>query len=874
MELEKTFNPKDYEERIYSEWEKSCCFNADANSGKPAYSALFPPPNITDRLHVGHALNASIQDIIVRFKRMQGYEVLWLPGTDHAAIATEAKVVSKLAKEGKKKEDLTREQFEEEIQEWYKHYGNEILRQCKLLGVSWDWSRIAFTRDEVRNRAVSEAFVRLYNDGLIYRGARLTNWCPHCKTAISDIEAEHEETQSKLYYIRYYLEGEDAFLLVATTRPETLFGDLAVAVNPTDKRYKKFVGKKVKLPLTDKAIPVVADDYVDVKFGTGALKITPSHDANDYEVGARHNLGLLNIIEKDGTLNEHAGQFRGLAGAKAREAVVKALREQGLLEKEEDYKNSTAHCWRCHTQVESLVTDQWFIKMDGIAEESIKLLEKKGMNIYPARQRNILLSWLKNTRDWCISRQLWSGHRIPVYTCSKCGKEFASVTEPKACACGCTKITQDPDVLDTWFSSGLWPLSTLGWPDENSVELKKFYPFDAMVTGYDIIFFWCARMIFSSSHFMHNIPFKNLMLTGLVRDANGIKMSKNLGNGVDPEVVVGEYGADALRFALIFGISPGGDSRFSFDKVEQARKFINKVWNAARFTLINIEGRELPKLSEVKLTLPDKWILHELNAIVKRVVSLQDKFDFGMALNELYEFTWNKFCDFYVEFSKPNLNSVDKNRQNATACVLKHVLIYVLKMLHPYLPFVTEEIFSKLNPTEGFIAISEYPSENKKFADANAAQVMQSIMNLTREVRNMRMQFNLKNSIEIPCVLVARSSNNDDASSTVAYLEALTNIKAILSKQAPKEKGLSILASPHYTIYIDTNAFVDKGQELARLESELAKVSAEIDKINSSLSNQNFVARAPQKVVSEYKKNASDLTARKQSIEASIKQLG
>ena len=873
MELEKTFDPKQYEERIYNTWQSAGYFNADANSGKPAYSVLFPPPNITDRLHVGHALNVTIQDLLVRFKRMQGYEALWLPGTDHAAIATEAKVVSKLAREGKKKEDLTREQFDAEIQAWYKRYGNEILEQCKMLGVSWDWSKIAFTRDEQRNKAVAEAFVRLFDKGLIYRGARITNWCPNCKTAVSDLEGVHQETQSKLYYIRYYLEQGSEYVLVATTRPETLFGDLAVAVNPTDKRFKKFVGKKLKLPLTDKTIPVIADEYVDVKFGTGALKITPSHDANDYEVGARHNLGLLNVIEKDGTLNENAGSFKGLAGTKARDAVVEALKKADLLEKEEDYLNSTAHCERCHTQVESLVTEQWFIKMEGIAAEALKAIKKQGLNIYPARQGNVLLNWIENTRDWCISRQLWSGHRIPVYTCAKCGTTWASADEPTECACGHKAIVQDPDVLDTWFSSGLWPLSTLGWPDEKSADLKKFYPFDALVTAYDIIFFWCARMIFSSSHFMDSLPFKNLIFSGIVRDKNGVKMSKNLGNGVDPAVVIKDYGADALRFALIFGISLGGDSRFSFDKVEQARKFINKVWNASRFAMMNLEGKRIMPLNEVELTLPDKWILNELNITIKRVTELQDKFDFGLALNELYEFTWNKFCDFYIEFSKPHFNAIDTNIQNGTATVLKHVLTQVLKMLHPYLPFVTEEIFSKLCEGEGDIIVSKYPTANKKYDNLQAADQMQSVMNITRELRNMRMKFNLKNSTEIPCALLIKEGATKTATDIISYLEALTNIKATIVKVAPNGQGLSKIISPHYEVYVNSASLVDGEQEVARLTQELARIDAEIAKINKSLQNPGFVARAPEQVVSEFKDNLAKLTARKISAEQALKQL-
>ncbi|MCL2540805.1 MAG: valine--tRNA ligase [Firmicutes bacterium] len=915
MDLNKQYNPKEFETRVYNEWLNKKYFKANEKSRKPAFSVLFPPPNITDRLHVGHALNAVIQDILTRFKRMQGYETLWQPGTDHAAIASEAKVVSKLAKEGKKREDFTREEFEAEMQAWYNSYGNQILNQCKGLGVSWDWDRIAFTRDEPRNKAVAEAFVRLYNEGLIYRGARVTNWCPHCMTAISDIESEHEEQQTKLYHIKYPLADGAGSLTVATTRPETLFGDLAVAVNPTDKRFKSFIGKQVLLPLTARTIPVIADDYVDVAFGTGALKITPSHDANDYDVGARHNLGLLNVFNKDGTLNEQAGKFAKMSGTKARAAVVAELKKQGLLLKEEDYTNSVGCCWRCHTTVESLVTEQWFVEMRGIAKEALKLLDN--INIYPANQKPILKRWIENTRDWCISRQIWSGHRIPVYTCS-CGLTVASVDKPKKCKCGGVWV-QDPDVLDTWFSSGLWPLTTLGWPKETK-DLQKFAPFDVLGTAYDIIFYWCARMIFYASHFRKEVPFKNLLLHGLVRDAQGRKMSKNLGNGVDPEKVVEEYGADALRFALVYGISTGGDSCFSYDKVLQARNFANKLWNAARFTIMNVNAvtknspsskgcpkggvadaiggaKALPNINNINLTLPDKWILTELNNVVKRVIALQDKFDFGLSLNDLYEFTWNKFCDYYIEFCKPNLmggvslrDAPDTTSNEAipraedialnTAAVLKYVLTQILKLLHPYMPFVTEEIFSKLETGEDSIMISGYPTENKGgiFNATGPSAKMESVMDIVRQIRNIRAELGIKNSVVIPYSIFGNKRNE-----ATSYIEALTNIQYSPLRMGGGRKadgaakrrsgGVSVATSSHYKLYLETAGLIDTTQEAARLKAEIAKLTAEIDKINGSLNNANFKARAPEKVIKEYEANIAVLIDKRTAAEESLKKL-
>ena len=868
--MEKTYNPKDFEKRIYNEWLSKGYFAGNQDSTAPKYSILMPPPNITGRLHLGHAMNNTVSDIMARFKHLQGYNVEYMPGTDHAAIATEAKVVDKLAKQNIRKEDLTREQFEHEIQDWYKTYGGFILEQMHDLGLMADWDKTCFTRDDTRNKAVTHAFVELWKKGLIYRGERLTNWCPHCNTAISDIEVEYKDNESKLYHIKYFLEGSATeYLVVATTRPETLFGDLAVAVNPNDKRYTKFVGKNVILPIVNKPIPVIADEYVDMQFGTGALKVTPSHDINDYNLGKKYNLGYNQVINKNGELNDKCAQFKGLKGMDARQKVAQYLAEIGNLLKEEDYQNKLGCCSRCGTPVESLITEQWFVKMADIAKKTKQHIDAGEVNIVPAMAKKRLYEWLDNIQDWCISRQLWSGHRIPVYTCKDCGEVFAAEDDVVCPKCGSHRVTQDPDVLDTWFSSGIWPISTLGWP-ERTKALEVYYPYDLVATGYDIITFWIARMLFMCIEFEDKVPFHNVVITGLVRDALGRKMSKNLGNGVDPQEVIDQIGADALRMSVIYGLSLENDSRFDDSKTDLARKFINKIWNASRFVEMNISGKDILPLDQCKLQLADKWILHELNYTIGRVTKFLDTFDVGLALSELYDFTWSKFCDYYIEFSKPNMQSDDKAIVNTTASVLHFVLANILKMLHPFIPFVTEEIHTNIYGSS--IMEADWPTTNDAWVANKECEQMLSIMELTRAIRAVRTEYKCDPKKTLTAKMLVRGTR-DNLNENIVYIQKLTNTAITVVDTESNNAQDMLITTPFYLLYLDVSELVDVDEERARIQKELDKINAEIARLESLLANAGFLAKAPAQVVEKYKHELADYQDKLDTLAKDLKKL-
>ncbi|MFI3129530.1 MAG: valine--tRNA ligase, partial [Bacillota bacterium] len=695
MSLEKSYNPQGFEKELYEKWEKNGYFTAKVDKDKTPFTIMMPPPNITGQLHLGHALDNTIQDSIIRYKRMKGFSALWLPGTDHASIATEVKIVEAMAKEGVSKEDLGRDGFLERAWEWKEQYGGRIVEQLKTLGSSCDWSRLAFTMDEKCSKAVKKVFVDLYEKGLIYQGNRIINWCPDCKTALSDAEVEYEEQSSFFWHVKYPVKDSDEFVIVATTRPETMLGDTAVAVNPNDERYAHLVGKTLILPLIDKEIPVVADDYVDMEFGTGCVKITPAHDPNDFEVGLRHNLPVVRTFTDDGKLNELGGKYCGMDRFEARKAMVADLEALGLMHKIEPHPHNVGTCYRCKTVIEPIVSKQWFVSMKQLADPALKAVKEEEVNFIPKRFENIYFSWMENIRDWCISRQLWWGHRIPAYTCTKCGEMVVALEKPQTCKCGHCEFTQDEDVLDTWFSSALWPFSTLGYPDDTA-DLEYFYPTNVLATGYDIIFFWVARMIFSGIENMGKPPFEDVLIHGIIRDAEGRKMSKSLGNGIDPIEVIDQYGADALRFSLLFGVAAGSDSRFKTEKLDSARNFMNKIWNATRFALMNFEGKDVAKVDFDALSLADKWIITKKNILTKEIEQNMAKYELGVITQKLYDFVWTDFCDWYIELIKPVLYGEDEVAIKNTLSVLNYVLKDILKLLHPFVPFVTEKLASEL----------------------------------------------------------------------------------------------------------------------------------------------------------------------------------
>ncbi len=874
MEMSKTYRPKDFEERIYREWEENGYFKAHPNGEKVPFTIVIPPPNITGQLHMGHALNNSIQDSIIRFKRMQGYETLWLPGTDHASIATEVKIVDQLKKEGLTKQDVGREEFLKRAWAWKEKYGGRIVEQLKRLGSSCDWSRMAFTMDEKCSKAVKEVFVNLYNEGLIYQGSRIINWCPCCKTALSDAEVEYTEEPSFFWHLRYYVKDSDRYLVVATTRPETMFGDTAVAVNPKDERYKDLVGKTLILPVVGKEIPVIADDYVDLEFGTGAVKITPAHDPNDFEVGLRHNLEVIRVMNDDGTMNEKAGKYAGMDRYECREALVEDLKKSGNLEKIEPHAHNVGHCYRCHTTVEPIVSKQWFLKMEGLAKPAIAAVRKKSIQFNPDRFTKVYYNWMENVRDWCISRQLWWGHRIPAYYCEDCGETVVAKEMPAVCPkCGGKKFRQDEDVLDTWFSSALWPFSTLGYPDDTE-DLRYFYPTDVLVTAYDIIFFWVARMIFSGIKHMGRIPFKDVLIHGIVRDSQGRKMSKSLGNGIDPIEIIENYGADTLRYCLLNGISAGSDIRYSPEKLEGCRNFINKIWNASRFVLLNCEGVEVKKeLSECKLGVADKWIVSKLNTVVREVTVNMEKYEIGLACAALQDFVWSDFCDWYIEFCKPTLYGEDAKKKQDTVSVLCYVLKNMLKLLHPFIPFVTEEIYSHLPGTEGSIMVSEFPRYNTKFSYRKERTAMEKIMDVVKSVRAIKLETGAAPSAKVDLFVVTESKKL--LSDCSLYLNKLCNvgkISFISSKDELTEKVVSKILDG-FELYIPLGELVDTEKEIARLKAEIEKTENEIARANGKLSNQGFVSKAPKALIEGEKAKVQKFTEIREKLLVSLKEL-
>lgn len=854
-ELSKVYDPKEVEQRLYDEWLNAGYFRAEVDKNKTPYTIVIPPPNITGQLHMGHALDNMMQDAIIRTKRMQGYAALWIPGTDHASIATEVKISEKLIEEGTSKEELGREEFLKRAWKWKEQYGGRIVEQLKKLGSSCDWSRERFTMDEGCSKAVNEFFVRLYDKGLIYRGDRIINWCPDCETALSDAEVEYSEHDSHLWFIRYPAEDGGEGVVVATTRPETMLGDTAVAVNPKDKRYKNIIGKNVILPLINRVIPVVADEYVDMQFGTGAVKITPAHDPNDFEVGERHKLPVIRVMDDRGFINSLGGKFEGKDRYEARELIVKELKEIGLLVKIEDHKHNVGHCYRCDTVVEPIVSKQWFVAMKSLAQPAADAVRSGDIKFVPEHSQSIYFSWMDNIRDWCISRQLWWGHRIPAYYCADCGKMIVAREMPKQCTCGSKKFTQDEDVLDTWFSSGLWPFSTLGWPDKTP-ELEYFYPTNVLVTAYDIIFFWVARMIMSGFECMGQRPFEYVNIHGLVRDEQGRKMSKSAGNGIDPLDIVSEYGADALRFSLAVGVRVGGDMRFSPEKVLNARNFSNKIWNAARFVLMNT-GDTVEPIEESRLDIADKWILSRLADTISAVTEQIEKFELGMAAQNVHDFLWNEYCDWYIEMAKSRLNSEDGADKNTAVSVLNHVLMETLKLLHPFMPFITEEIYKSLPDAKGSIMVSDWPKSGKVYSAEEKA--MENVMDMVRGIRNLRSEMNVPANRKASISILATEQVKADYEMCTQYIAKLayaSEIKFIGSKADVPENSVSVVGTGAEA-FMPLGELIDISKEIVRLEGEAKRLEGEIKRSEGLLSNSRFVDKAPENVVQEEKDKLS-----------------
>lgn len=852
--LAKTYNPKDFEERIYEFWNENGYFRADVNKEKKPFTIMMPPPNVTGNLHMGHALNGTIQDILIRWKRMEGYEALWLPGTDHASISTEARVVAKIESEGKSKQELGREKFLEEAWDWTEKYGGNIRNQLRKLGVSCDWSKERFTLDEGLSKAVEEAFIRLYEKGLIYRGDRIINWCPSCGTALSDAEVEHEESQGKLWHIKYPAKDSNEYIVIATTRPETMLGDLAVAVHPEDERYSNLIGKTLILPLVNREIPIIADEYVEREFGTGAVKITPSHDPNDFEVGARHNLGQLRVMNDDGSINEHGGKYCGLDRYEARKEIVKDLEELGYLVEIKDHANSVGHCERCSTIVEPIISKQWFVKMQPLTEPAISAYKEGKLKFIPERFGKIYLNWLENLRDWCISRQLWWGHRLPVYYCQDCNEVIVSKENPEKCSCGSTNFVQDPDTLDTWFSSALWPFSTLGWP-EKTQELDYFYPTDVLVTGYDIIFFWVVRMVFSGLEYVGDMPFENVFFTGLVRDSQGRKMSKSLGNGIDPLDLIEQYGADALRFSLVTGNTPGNDMRFYIERVEASRNFANKLWNASRFVLMHLDENAVDENQAISnLSQEDKWIISRINTVIKEVTENLRKYELGIAAQKIYDFTWNEYCDWYIEMVKPRLFSDDNKDKDTAKYVLLIVLRDILKLLHPFIPYITEEIWTYLPGKDKELIIEQWPLYNEERSYKDAEKSIDFIMESVKSIRNIRAEMNVVPSKKAKAIFVTSDADLNRILSTserfFKTLASASEIQVTESKDNIGEDAMSTVVG-NCTIFLPLEELVDMEKEIERLQKEKEKLEGEIKRVKSKLSNEGFVSKAPKQVIDQ-----------------------
>ncbi len=862
-ELEKTYDPKGMEDRIYADWMEKKYFHAEVDRSRKPFTIVMPPPNITGKLHMGHALDNTLQDILIRYKRMQGYNALWVPGTDHASISTEVKVINQLKEEGIDKNELGREGFLKRTWQWREEYGHTIVEQLKKIGSSCDWDRERFTMDEGCSKAVQEVFLKLYKKGYIYKGSRIINWCPVCKTSISDAEVEHEEQAGHFWHINYPIKGSDKFVEIATTRPETMLGDTALAVNPDDERYQDIIGKTVILPLVGREIPVIADAYVDKEFGTGVVKITPAHDPNDFEVGKRHNLPEINILNDDATINENGGKYAGMDRYEARKAIVKELEEQGLLVKVEDHVHNVGTHDRCGTTVEPMIKQQWFVKMEEMAKPAIEAVKNGDLTFVPERFDKIYLHWLENIRDWCISRQLWWGHRIPAYYCDGCGEIVVDSEMPKACPkCGGTHFTQDPDTLDTWFSSALWPFSTLGWP-EKTEDLDYFYPTDVLVTGYDIIFFWVIRMVFSGYEQTGKCPFHHVLIHGLVRDSLGRKMSKSLGNGIDPLEIIDQYGADALRFTLVTGNAPGNDMRFYMERVEASRNFANKIWNASRFIMMNIEKAEVPAdMKPEELTAADKWILSKVNTLAQDVTVNMDKFELGIAVQKLYDFIWEEFCDWYIEMVKPRLYSEEDKTKAAALWTLKTVLVNALKLLHPYMPFITEEIFRNLTGEES-IMISAWPEYKEAWSFAEEEGSVELIKEAVRAIRNTRSSMNVPPSKKAKVYVVSESGRVravfEGSRSFFAALAYASEVCVQADKAGIGEDAVSALI-PQAAVYMPFAELVDLEKELERLKKEEERLTKELARVNGMLNNEKFMSKAPQSKIDEEKEKLAKYT--------------
>lgn len=872
-ELEKNYNPAEIEQKLYEKWEGKKYFHAEVNRERKPFTIVMPPPNITGQLHMGHALDNTLQDILVRYKRMQGYETLWVPGTDHASIATEAKIVEKMREEGVTKEDLGREKFLDRAWEWKKQYGGRIVAQLRKIGSSCDWDRERFTMDEGCNMAVKEVFVNLYDKGLIYRGERIINWCPKCLTSISDAEVEYEDQAGHFWHLRYPLKDGSGYINLATTRPETLLGDTAVAVNPNDDRYKDLVGKTLILPIVHREIPIVADDYVSMDFGTGVVKITPAHDPNDFEVGLRHNLEIVNVLTEDAKIVDDYPKYAGMDRYEARKAILKDLEEEGALIKTEDYSHNVGTCYRCHTTVEPRVSKQWFVKMKPLAEPAISAVKDGKTKFVPEHFDKTFFHWMEGIRDWCISRQLWWGHRIPAFYCDECKEMLVTKDNEAVCPkCG-KKMRQDPDTLDTWFSSALWPFSTLGWP-EKTEELDYFYPTTTLVTGYDIIFFWVSRMIFSGLEHVGEVPFDTVFIHGLVRDSKGRKMSKSLGNGIDPLEVIDKYGADALRFTLITGNAPGNDMRFYWEKVEASRNFANKVWNASRFIMMNMADDADVDISE--LTDADKWILSKANSLAKEVTDNLDKYEIGVAAAKLYDFIWEEFCDWYIEMVKPRLYNEEDNTKKAALYTLKEVLTISLKLLHPYMPFVTEEIFCTLQDKEESIMISDWPEykEERNFKDEEES--VEVIKEAVRSIRNIRAEMNVPPSRKAQVYVVSDSEKVRDIFKKGNVFFATLSYAAEVCVQDNKEgiddDAVSAVI-PNATIYMPFAELVDIEKEIERLKKEEEKLNKELARVNGMLSNQKFISKAPESKINEEKEKKAKYETMMEQVKAQLAHL-
>lgn len=867
-QLPSVYEPGQVERKWYKFWKERNYFAPSGDTNQPMFSIVMPPPNVTGSLHLGHALDNTLQDILTRWKRMQGYNVLWLPGTDHAGIATQAKVEEALAQEGLSRHDLGREKFVERVWEWKHLYGNRITEQLSLLGSSCDWSRERFTMDEGCSRAVREVFVDMYNKGLIYQGDYIINWCPKCHTAISDIEVEHEDTEGKLWYIRYPIEGSDEYLVVATTRPETMLGDTGVAVHPEDERYSHLIGRNVMLPLMNRPIPVFADDYVDKEFGTGAVKVTPAHDPNDFEMGLRHQLPQIKVMDDAGVMNENAGQYEGLDRSECRQKVVADLEALGLLEKIEPHQHAVGHCQRCETIIEPMISKQWFVRMKPLAEPAIRRVVEGDIRFVPERFTKIYLNWMENIRDWCISRQLWWGHRIPVWYCDQCGEIICSKTDPDRCpSCESDQLRQDEDVLDTWFSSALWPFSTLGWPEETK-DLETFYPTSVLVTGRDIIFFWVARMIFSGLEHTGQVPFYDVNIHGLILDAQGRKMSKSLGNGIDPIEVIDKYGADTLRFALITGVTPGNDVRFHWEKVENTRNFANKIWNAARFVLMNLEGYEPVEVAEEDLTLADRWIISRLANTAEDVTRLLEEYDLGEAAKTLYEFIWDEFCDWYIELAKIRLGqSADSHHRLVAQNVLLQVLFDTLRLLHPFMPFITEEIYQNLPGHNDTIMLDAWPVKGQVWPEA--LEDMQQLMSVIRNLRNIRAEFNVAPGTPINTIILVRDQGKMALfENNQVYMQRLAQVKKIeVVNNLDTKPAQAVSALTAWTeIYVPLEGIIDIEREIVRLEKELKATEADLQRAESKLGNANFLAKAPQEVIAKENAKAEEARVKREGI--------